>query len=234
MKSARFVDSFARQMGVRPGEVRGIDYRLKDPRRPARWYTAQLTLRDGRQTRRDWWPLVDGDWGAGWFQAEACDYCDDVVAETADISFGDAWLEPWASDGRGTNVAVVRSPALAALLEEGRRDGRLALEAVDGDFVARTQEAGLRHRREGLAYRLTWPKRGLRPRKRVRPSARLPVRRRLIYRLRRMISAGSRRASRWPRLYLVWAKAMRTVYRAATYSEGRAGRMLDRFLGPPR
>ncbi|MGJ3627724.1 hypothetical protein AB5I41_13435 [Sphingomonas sp. MMS24-JH45] len=55
-----------------------------------------------------------GDWVRAFFQASAGDYRDDVVAETADISFGEAWVEPYASDGRGTNV-VVRSRA---------RDGR--------------------------------------------------------------------------------------------------------------
>jgi coenzyme F420-reducing hydrogenase beta subunit len=43
-------------------------------------------------------------WGAGFFQNSACNYCDDVVAETSDIAFGDAWVEPYSSDGRGTNV----------------------------------------------------------------------------------------------------------------------------------
>ena len=33
---------------------------------------------------------------------------DDVVTETADISFGDAWVEPYSSGGRGTNVIIVR------------------------------------------------------------------------------------------------------------------------------
>ena len=84
MKSARFVDSFAWQLGVPGDEVRAVEYRRKDAGRPANWYTAQLTLADGRQASRDWWHLADGDWGAGFFQASACNWCDDVVAETAE------------------------------------------------------------------------------------------------------------------------------------------------------
>lgn len=110
MKSTRFVESFAWQMDTEMNAVAGVDYRLKDTARPANWYTAHLRLKDGSTRSKDWWHLVDGDWGAGFFQNSACNFCDDVVAETADISFGDAWVEPYSSDGRGTNVVVVRSP----------------------------------------------------------------------------------------------------------------------------
>ena len=80
----------------------------KDESRPANWYRAHLELDDGSSAAEDWWHLADGDWGAGFFQNPACDWCDDVVGETADVSFGDAWVEPYSSDGRGTNVMVVK------------------------------------------------------------------------------------------------------------------------------
>ena len=177
MKSARMIESFAWQMGTEIDRATRIDYRTKAPDRPANWYVAELGLRDGRTLSRHWWDMADGDWGAGFFQSPACDACDDVVAETADVSFGDAWVEPYASDPRGTNVVVVRAPAVLRLIEAARADGRLALDPVDADFVAGTQAAGFRHRREGLAYRLTWAwrRRGLRPVKRVRARRRRPA-----------------------------------------------------------
>ena len=236
MKSARFVESFAWQLGVSSDTVAAVDYRLKDPARPANWYRAHLTLDDGSSRGEDWWHLADGDWGAGFFQNSACDMCDDVVAETADVAFGDAWVEPYSSDGRGTNVVIVRSPEILALIERGIAGQRLALQPVDADFVVRTQEAGLRHRREGLAYRLTWRRRGIRPRKRVRPgTAGLTRRRRLVYRMRAAIARWSHRLAwladrlRRPRLYIGWAKASLGLYRALTYSHGRLGRLLDRW-----
>ena len=128
MKSARLVESFAQQMQVPLAEVEGMDFRLKDARRPANWYTAQFRLRDGRTAQRDWFHLAEGDWGAGFFQNEACNFCDDVMAETADISFGDAWVEPYASDGRGTNVVIARSPEMQALLSRALATRRLALD----------------------------------------------------------------------------------------------------------
>lgn len=243
MKSARFVESFAWQLGAPLPQVRAVDYRIKDAGRPANWYRAHLTLRDGTTRSEDWWHLADGDWGAGFFQSEACNWCDDVAAETADIAFGDAWVEPYSSDGRGTNVAVVRSPELLAMVRSGIADGRLALKQVSADFVADTQAAGFRHRREGLAYRLSWTGTRLkrvRPRKRVAPGGRtLPFRRKLVYRTRAVIARWSHRLA-WaahrtgrPALYLGPARAALTIYGALAWGHGRLGRWLDRVLPRP-
>lgn len=240
MKSAAMVESFAWQLGTELSRVRAVDYRVKDEARPANWYRAQLELKDGGAPAQDWWHLADGDWGAGFFQNPACDWCDDVVAETADIAFGDAWVEPYSSDGRGTNVVIVRSKALHALIERARADGRLQLEPVDAEFIVQTQAAGLRHRRDGLAYRLTWRRRGIMPRKRVGPSAALPLRRKLVYRMRYSIARWSHRmmalarALRMPSLYTAWARSALRLYQAMTWSQGRLGKAFDRLLGPAK
>lgn len=237
MKSARLLESFAWQMGVELPDVAGVEYRLKNPGRPASWYTAQLRLRDGRTLQRDWFHLAEGDWGSGFFQNEACNFCDDVVAETADISFGDAWVEPYTQDGRGTNVVLVRSPLLHELVAAAIDQGRLALAPVDADFVRRTQAAGLRHRREGLAYRLTWARPGgLVPRKRVAPgTGSLPRPRKLLYRIRAHVARWSpavfrlARALRWQWLYLAWARGVVVLYHGVAYSRGRLGAVLARL-----
>jgi coenzyme F420-reducing hydrogenase beta subunit len=234
MKSARMTESFAMQMGVDLGEVERLDYRTKNPDRPANWYRAEFTMRDGTIRGQDWWHLVDGDWGAGFFQYSACNFCDDVVAETADISLGDAWVEPYSSDGRGTSVVIVRSRPLARLIQEAMAKSRLALSPVNEALVVATQAAGFRHRREGLAFRLQLPRTGLRPRKRVgRASGALRARRKLIFVMRSAISAWSHRIF-WlartlnaPRLYTVWARAALSSYHGLAYSRGILGRIAD-------
>lgn len=234
MKSARMVESFAWQMGVGVKAVEGADFRTKAPDRPANWYQARLRLKDGGERRGDWWNFVDGDWGAGFFQNSACNFCDDVVAETADISFGDAWVEPYSSDPGGTNVVVVRSPLIDRLLRGAIADGRLVLKPVDAAFVHQTQAAGFRQRREGLALRLSRRRWRLRPEKRVAPTAPpLSIRRRLVYLLRGQITAWSHRMFylarllRWPALYMRWARAGLDVYQGLAYSRGKVGRIVD-------
>ncbi|MCU1504205.1 MAG: coenzyme F420-reducing hydrogenase, beta subunit [Ilumatobacteraceae bacterium] len=244
MKSARFIESFAWQLGVEIADVQAVEFRQKDVTRPASTYTARLQLTDGSSVQRDWWNLADGDWGAGFFQSPACNACDDVVGETADISFGDAWVEPYSSDGNGTNVVVIRSSELAVLVSAGIADGRLALQPVDAEFIEQTQAAGLRQRREGLGYRLTWHGRNwhrlpLTPRKRVVADAHIPLRRKAIYRIRAGTSAWSHRVF-WvarrtghPQLYVRWAAATQSFYHAFSYSRGRLGAVVDRLLPKP-
>jgi coenzyme F420-reducing hydrogenase beta subunit len=194
-------------------------------------------MRDGSTVNRDWWHLADGDWGAGYYMNSACNFCDDVVAETADISFGDAWVEPYSSDGRGTNVVVVRSPEVQVLVENAIQESRLKLEEVDGKFVEQTQAAGFRQRREGLAYRLTWNRRGVQPRKRVAPDAKTPTKqRKIIYRLRYFISASSHRVLRFarqlqkPQVYIFWARLATAVYHGFAYHHGKFSEMRKRFV----
>ena len=235
MKSARFIESFAWQMNVPVSEIVRVEFRHKEPDRPASWYNARLTLRDGRTVNKDWWHLADGDWGAGFFMNSACNFCDDVVAETADISFGDAWIEPYSLDGRGTNVVVVRSLVIDNLVANAINAGRLILDVVNSGFVEQTQAAGFRQRREGLAYRLSWRHRGVQPCKRVVPDAQKPTqRRKLIYRMRYLISTWSHRVSwfaRWvqkPQFYIHWARLAAAVYHGLAYHRGKLGRVIKR------
>jgi coenzyme F420-reducing hydrogenase beta subunit len=236
MKSARFIESFAWQMNVPVNEVKKVEFRYKDPQRPANWYNAMLTLKDGTVVNKDWWHLADGDWGAGYFMNSACNYCDDVVAETADISFGDAWVEPYSSDGKGTNVVVVRSAEVAQIVNEAIAEQRLTLAEVDAAFVAQTQAAGFRQRREGLAYRLTWNDLHVKPVKRVMPDKLTPTKqRKIIYRIRCSLSKWSHRVFfvakklDQPQLYIRWAKAAATVYQGLAYHRGKIGKIAKKL-----
>ena len=237
MKSARFAESIAWQMEATVDEVKSLDYRSKDERRPADWYNAQLQLQDGSTRNKDWWHLADGDWGAGFFMNHACNFCDDVMAETADISFGDAWVEPYSSDGRGTNVVIVRSPAMEQLIREGVASGRLTLQEVDAAFVTQTQAAGLRQRREGLSYRLTWAEGKEKVRKRVSAEKNIPAERKRIYRMRYKISKWSHRVFSFakkmnmPGIYTSWAKLALAAYFGFAYHKGSVREIWKRLRG---
>ena len=109
-------------------------------------------------------------------------------------------------------------------------------EPVDAEFIVRTQAAGLRHRRDGLAYRLTWSAGRGAPPKRVEPSAALPIRRKLVYRLRYWIARLSHpllraaRSTGTPGLYTAWARTVLRLYQSVTWSQGQLGRLIDKLL----
>ena len=174
LKTAAFAQALAWQCGIEPDGVQSIDFRAKLEGRAASRYGVSVTgARIGGAgtgtVTRPMEGLIGANWGHGLFKYKACEFCDDVLAETADAVVGDAWLPAYDGDHRGANLVIVRNPVLLAMLTEARDAGRLHLEDLTPDAVAQSQAGGLRHRREGLAHRLWLTDRaGLwRPRKRV-------------------------------------------------------------------
>lgn len=170
-KSTLYSEYLAWSAGIAPSDVEDIDYRHKEPDRAPNRYSVRITPRSGDDVTSGVEKFPMADWGLGVFKLGACDYCDDIVGETADVSFGDAWLPPFMGDWRGANVAVARSELAARLLEEGERRGDLDVIPWTADDVAAAQAGAVRHRRSGLAVRLGNRARlGLwSPKKRVEP-----------------------------------------------------------------
>lgn len=157
LKSAAFGELLAWQVGIKPQELRAIDFRRKIPgERSSQYGITARGLVDGREetrfgANRD---LFGSNWGLGFFKYKACEFCDDVMAELADITIGDAWLPEYEDDDRGTNVIVVRQPELLKMCREAADSGRIHLDPLSTDRVVASQAGGFRHRRDGLAYRL--------------------------------------------------------------------------------
>lgn len=195
MKSGRFAESLAWQMGWAPETWRTVDFRRKIAGRPASAYGFAVQPRgDGNEMVMPIGQLEGHDWGMGLFRLSACEYCDDVVGETADASFGDAWLPAYVNDSAGTSLVIVRHRDLQAIFEAAKSEGRLALDGCTPQDMVKSQEASFRHRRAGLAYRL-WLKDKS---NRWRPIKRVAAQRdhispiyRLIFRYRMFISSSS-------------------------------------------
>ncbi|NCC49943.1 MAG: coenzyme F420 hydrogenase [Spartobacteria bacterium] len=197
LKSTCFADFLAWQCGIRPGALRDIDFRVKLPDRPAGEYGVQVVGRDGREEVRARRDFFAGEWGYGLFKYKACDYCDDVLAETADITVGDAWLGRYRDEPRGTNIVIVRHRGIHDLIVRALSARRLQLDMLGAEDVARSQAGGFRHRREGLAFRLHGARQEQRwtPPKRVAPDGHALSRTyRRIMGLRRTLRARSHTA----------------------------------------
>ncbi len=176
LKSLRFAEMFAWQCGIEPGQLVTFDFRKKLLDSPANKYGIEVTgMKNGHlvtcssPVRK----LYGHNWGWGFFKYKACDYCDDVVAETADVVVGDAWLPQYLQDSQGTNVLIVRHPTIHNLIKQAIDLGKVSLSHLSADEIANSQTSGFNHRREGLAYRLYLAdqQREWRPRKRVQPDS---------------------------------------------------------------
>ncbi len=195
LKSTRFAELMAWQLGVPPDDLADVDFRRKMPGLPAnRYHLAAKSRASGEWRSAVANSLYGGDWGHAFFQLKACDYCDDIFAEAADVAFGDAWLPKYAQDWLGTNIVVSRRVEIDDLIAEGARLGEIRWEPLSADELCQSQAANFRHRRDGLSLRLADAHRmGQRvPVKRVAPgSVRLPPFRQQIVRLRQQTASTS-------------------------------------------
>lgn len=193
MKSKAYAEMIGWQLQVPPDQLTGIDFRVKDPARPANLYLTEVAsgLVRSSASIRQLWGL---DWGVGLFKPKACDWCDDIAGETADLTCGDAWLPEFVGQPQGSNIVVVRHDDISRLLEEGIESGSLQLSPQTADQVYQSQAANYRHRVEGLAYRVRFAQDEGRwhPKKRVaaQPLPLSPQRER-IYRIRQQMSEQS-------------------------------------------
>lgn len=187
LKTDMFARSIAWEMGIKPDKLEEIDFRAKIEGRNASDYGVKVKGRiNGEEVIRTspTKQLYTTNWGQGLFKYKACDFCDDILAETADITVGDAWLPQYVKDSMGTNIIIVRNPVIMKIIEENNND--LHLEEISIARVFASQAGGFRHRREGLSYRLYMKdeKNEWRPRKRVNPSNNLSRKRKNIYEMR--------------------------------------------------
>ena len=171
LKSDFFAKSEAWESGVPLDNIARVDFRHKTSDSPASDYAVEVRRTDGEKpVIKRTAELSTTNWGLGYFKYNACDYCDDVLAETADVTFGDAWIPKYVNDGEGCNVIVVRNQDVQDLFDHHRDE--LVLHDSDSAEVYQSQAGGFRHRRQGLTYRLYVHKqRGeWTPTKRVKPS----------------------------------------------------------------
>lgn len=183
LKTTHYMDIILNQFDVPKKEIAKFDFRHKIPNRLASDYGTSVVTRLNKEQIKINKDLFGTNWGLNLFKLKACDYCDDVIGETADISFGDAWLPKYLSDSMGTNVIVVRNQYLDELLKKALKEDILSIEKLSKEDLVKSQAGGFRHRREGLKHRLflkdennEW-----RPRKRYKAEKLLNKKRALIY-----------------------------------------------------
>lgn len=56
-------------------------------------------------------------WHYHYFKQNACNYCDDIFGELADVTFMDAWLPDYIKNYKGTSLAIVRTEISKKVLE---------------------------------------------------------------------------------------------------------------------
>lgn len=195
-KSTKYTEALAWQHGIQPGDLLEVDYRVKQPQSTAIDYLHKFTgMIDGKKVTftKTHAELFAENWGAGFFKTQFSDFTDNTFNELADVVLGDAWVPKYNKDGNGNNIVIVRNKKIAKIIKEGMRSGSLDLDSVDTELIKDSQKGLIHHTRDELPYRLhkrikdrLWV-----PKKRVRPSAKLPETRKKIQDTRQQITADS-------------------------------------------
>ena len=154
MKSRFFTEFLAWKVDILPDDIINPEYRIKTYAKKAGDYSFGFVKENKLTTKNI--RLVGDTWGNGIFKPNACDYCDDIFADLADVSIGDAWIEPYSLDSRGANLVIVRSLEMDGIIKAGISTKELNLTSETEDRIISTQRANIIHRRLGLKYRLSW------------------------------------------------------------------------------
>jgi len=175
-KSKFFAEYICSLGGGDPRYLEEITFRIKDNKRSASDYGLRFVCESTNHTNGHegtvfWTEGMDRAWCDRYFTLNACDYCDDLFAELADVSFMDAWLPKYTRDSAGTNLVIIRNPTFKELFQKGSDTGEIKVDTIDIESVIYSQRGALLSKRNGLAKRLTFAKKLKRqvPKKRVLP-----------------------------------------------------------------
>ena len=136
------------------GKLQGVYYRGKSSDKPASNYYFQCIDDQGLQYKLFWDEGISEAWVNRWFTPNACNYCDDVFAELADIVFMDAWLPEYSRDGRGTNLVLVRSPEILACIQEGIEKKEISANKIPIEKLIESQSEVIDFKRNQFSFRL--------------------------------------------------------------------------------
>ncbi len=159
--SARFTDFLIDCTGVARDEVKTIDYRDKTcTERSSNFSFTVISNKDENRCIR--LPFQESIFGQVWlrriFVPNACDYCDDVFSELADVTFMDAWLQEQIQDPKGNSILIVRNPAITQLLLDASKSSQCRVREVDSETVILSQRAGVRYKHDQITGRLWFAK----------------------------------------------------------------------------
>lgn len=162
VKSKYYTEYLAQRAGAETG-FEEPEYRIKNPESSAGDYSFGCTENKSGKRKTIRMKTVGDMWGTGLFKANACDFCDDTTTELADISLGDAWIEPYHRDGRGTSIFVTRSELADKLIKEGIKSEKLSIEELDLPRFLASQKGSFNHRHTGLSVRIKEAKKRKQP-----------------------------------------------------------------------
>ena len=153
LKSRYYTDYLAQEAGC-INEYSNTEYRIKNKESYALDYKFSCTEIDNKKIHMVNMQDLGDMWGTGLFKSNACDFCDDVLTELADISLGDAWIHPYDKSGLGNSIIITRTKIAETLIQNGLNQEFLSLDPVTEEKILLSQSGSFNHRQKGMLYRI--------------------------------------------------------------------------------
>ena len=149
-QNTMYTEYLVARSGLRMAEIAGVRYREKRRGQPVRNFAFRAYGHGGKTGAPVAYQPLPALMGRhGHFRLNACNFCRDVFAETADAVFMDAWLPENAHDTEGDSIVIARSEEVIELLQNGKGRGVVRLSEIPADQVVLSQSA-LVQRKRGL------------------------------------------------------------------------------------
>jgi coenzyme F420-reducing hydrogenase beta subunit len=147
------------QGGCNPKTVENLSFRVKDTRGGAIDHYAEISCvtdsQQKKQGRVSFRRKLRHIWENRYFVPNACNFCDDIFAELADISFMDAWLPEYIKDPLGTSLLLVRDKQVLDILKK-MDDKNIKLEPVNIQKVIQSNRDVIFSKRRDISERIAY------------------------------------------------------------------------------
>ncbi|WP_180061670.1 MULTISPECIES: Coenzyme F420 hydrogenase/dehydrogenase, beta subunit C-terminal domain [unclassified Acinetobacter] len=153
LKSKYYTDFLAQSAGCF-SDYQNAEYRVKNKESFALDYKFSCVEKNTNKIHMVEMKTLGDMWGTGLFKSNACDFCDDVVTELADISLGDAWIDPYYKSGLGDSIVITRSLLADKIIKSGLVECDLVLDELLESKVLQSQQGSFNHRHNGLKVRV--------------------------------------------------------------------------------
>lgn len=143
-------DYFARYLAEKEklDQLSEINFRTKSYKYPIKNYGVKLSNDLGEEKVINV-ATISKEWSDRFFTPNACNFCDDIFAETSDIAIMDAWLPKYDESNEGYNLILSRSVELSAIL-----NSISTVENIHIDDVLKSQELVVNSKREDITERI--------------------------------------------------------------------------------
>lgn len=170
LKNKHYTNYISALSGV-IGPLQNVYYRGKSCEKPASIFYFSCMNKKGDTGKIFWDDGVEEAWDNRWFTLNACNYCDDVFAECADVTLMDAWLPEYFWNYQGTSLILVRSAEIQKIIGKGIEEKEINLEIIPIEKVIESQPGSIAEKGIVLAYRLFINKSAgfFTPQKRIKP-----------------------------------------------------------------